>query len=239
MSSFVIKLIAIICMLCDHSSDALIGHFTFLNVIGRIAFPLFCFQLVIGYKHTKNVKKYLFRLLIFAIISQIPFSIFTYLYAGIFDNLNVFFTLSLGLLAMYFLYKLPNKWLAIFLDIVIILIAEFAKVDYGGIGVCIILCIFVFFKDKSITLDNKDFIYIFKNNILFAFVFFILCLAIYFNKFNVYGIPMNISLILGTFFPIIFMLLYNGKKGPGMKYFFYIFYPVHLVILSILSYYLI
>ena len=41
MSSFVIKLIAIICMLCDHSSDALIGHFTFLNVIGRIAFPLF------------------------------------------------------------------------------------------------------------------------------------------------------------------------------------------------------
>lgn len=234
MSSFVIKLIAIICMICDHSSDALIGHLSFLNVIGRIAFPLFCFQLVIGYRHTKNVKKYLFRLLIFAIISQIPFSLFTYLYAGVYTNLNIFFTLALGLLSIYLLDKLPNKWLAIFFDIVLILIAQFAKVDYGGIGVCIILCIFVFFKDKSITLDKKDFLYIFKNNVLFALVFFILCLAIYFNKFNIYGTVINIALILGTFFPIIFMLLYNGKKGPGMKYFFYIFYPAHLIILCAL-----
>ena len=59
MSSFVIKLIAIITMLCDHSGDAIIGHFSILNIIGRIAFPLFCFQIVVGYKHTKNVKKYL------------------------------------------------------------------------------------------------------------------------------------------------------------------------------------
>lgn len=70
MSSFVIKLIAIITMLCDHSGDAILGRFSFLNVIGRIAFPLFCFQIVIGYKHTKNVNKYFLRLFIWYYISN-------------------------------------------------------------------------------------------------------------------------------------------------------------------------
>ena len=78
MSSFVIKLIAIISMICDHTSDALIGHLSFWNIIGRVAFPLFCFQLVIGYKHTRNIEKYLLRLFLFGLISQVPFSLFIY-----------------------------------------------------------------------------------------------------------------------------------------------------------------
>ena len=77
MSSFAIKLIAIITMFCDHFGDAILGRFSILNIIGRIAFPLFCFQIVIGYKHTKNINKYIIRLLLFGIISQIPFSLFT------------------------------------------------------------------------------------------------------------------------------------------------------------------
>lgn len=236
MSSFVIKMIAVICMLCDHASDALIGHFTFLNVIGRIAFPLFCFQLVNGYRHTKNVKKYIVRLLIFAFISQIPFSIFTYIYAGIYDNLNVFFTLAFGLIAMYALDKVPNKWLSLLINLICIAVAELVHVDYGGLGVCIILCIFIFYKDRSINLDKKDFLYPFKNNIVFALVFLFLCIARYFNSFKTNGLLINTSLILATYFPIIFMLLYNGKKGPSMKYFFYIFYPAHLVILCVLHF---
>ena len=110
MSSFVIKLIAIITMLCDHSGDAIIGHFSILNIIGRIAFPLFCFQIVIGYKHTKNVKKYLLRLFIFGFISQIPFGLFTYSYLGRFDLLNVYFTLALGLLAIYIFDTFSKKY---------------------------------------------------------------------------------------------------------------------------------
>ena len=103
MSSFVIKIIAIISMIFDHASDAIIGHFSFFNLIGRIAFPLFCFQLVNGFKHTKNIYKYMLRLIIFGIISQIPFSIFIYFYSGSFITLNIFFTLALGLLAIYLL----------------------------------------------------------------------------------------------------------------------------------------
>ena len=56
-------------MFCDHSGDAFIGHFSFLNLIGRIAFPIFAFQVVQGYIHTHNVKKYALRLFIFAFIS--------------------------------------------------------------------------------------------------------------------------------------------------------------------------
>lgn len=236
MSSFVLKLIAIITMFCDHFSDAIIGHFSILNIIGRIAFPLFCFQLVIGYKHTKNIKKYLYRLLIFGILSQIPFSIFTYTYAGIWDNLNVFFTLALGLFAIYCLDKWPNKWIGILIDILIILLAQFLKVDYGGIGICIILCIFVFYKDKSYVERKSDFLSIFKNNILFTLMFFILCLIRYISTlYSSFSIEV-LYLILATFFPIVFMLLYNGKKGPSMKYFFYAFYPLHLLLLTIIHY---
>ena len=95
MSSFVIKIIAIISMIFDHASDAIIGHFSFFNLIGRIAFPLFCFQLVNGFKHTKNIYKYMLRLIIFGIISQIPFSIFIYFYSGSFTTLNIFFFVRL------------------------------------------------------------------------------------------------------------------------------------------------
>lgn len=237
MSSFIIKLIAIVSMICDHTSDALVGHLTYLNIIGRIAFPLFCFQLVIGYKHTSNIKKYLTRLLLFGLISQIPFSLFIYSFTGTFDSLNIFFTLLLGLLAILALDKLSNKWLAIITDVIIILLADFIKVDYGWFGVCLILCIFIFYNDKHYEKDNQNnFLHKFKNNILFTLAFFILC----FIKYCVYfGIAISYIVwaeILGTFFPIIFMLLYNGKKGPSLKYFFYAFYPIHLLLLTFLHY---
>lgn len=236
MSSFLLKIIAIISMICDHTSDALIGYLSFFNIIGRIAFPLFCFQLVIGYKNTKSVEKYFFRLFIFALISQIPFSLFTYCFAGIFDNLNIFFTLSLGLLAMLVLDKVNNKWFAIFIDIILILLAEFIKVDYGSWGVCLILAIFVFYKDKKCNYNSNNFLAPLKNNLLFAFIFFILCIIRFIPHFKYIDSNIVILEILGTFFPIIFMLLYNGQKGPSMKYFFYAFYPLHLIVLVALHY---
>jgi len=230
MSSFVIKLIAIITMLCDHSSDTFIGHLSFFNIIGRIAFPLFCFQLVIGYNHTKDVKKYLIRLIIFAFISQIPFGLFMYNFIGSFNMLNIFFTLSLGLIAIYALDKFPNKIIAIILDIAIMFFAEFIKVDYGWFGIVLILCIFIFYKDKY-TCKSREFLSNIKNNILFAIIFFTLCFIKYYSYFGLLSNYIVWAEILGTFFPIIFMLLYNGKKGPNIKYFFYFFYPAHLLIL--------
>lgn len=264
MSSFVIKLIAIITMLCDHSGDAIIGQFSFLNVIGRIAFPLFCFQIVIGYKHTKNVNKYLLRLFLFGLISQIPFSLFTYSYLGRIDLLNVFFTLALGLLAIYILDVFPKKYkfLAIILNLVLMIIAEFSQTDYGWFGVCLIICIYLFYNDKSLSkVKNNAFnsnatnnysetlqypneqnkksensITYFNNNILFVIVFFALVVIKFSSYLAIGSYNLAILQIIGTFFPVIFMLLYNGKKGPSLKYLFYAFYPVHLLILVAIHY---
>ena len=74
MSSFALKLIAIISMLFDHAGYAIYGKLSWCNFIGRLAFPIFAFQITEGYIHTKNLKNYFFRLGIFALISQIPFT---------------------------------------------------------------------------------------------------------------------------------------------------------------------
>lgn len=239
MSSFAIKLIAIITMFCDHFGDAILGRFSILNIIGRIAFPLFCFQIVIGYKHTKNINKYIIRLLLFGIISQIPFSLFTYSYVGRFDLLNVYFTLAFGLLAVYLLDILPKKYkfIAVVFDILLMIIAEFLQTDYGWFGVCLIICIYLFYNDKKSNISNSETsLTFFNNNLLFSIVFFALVVIKYSNYFVAGSYTMAIVQILGTFFPIIFMLLYNGKKGHSMKYFFYVFYPLHLLILVIAHY---
>ena len=109
MTSFTLKLIAMITMFIDHFGYAIMGQFSFFNLFGRLAFPIFAFQISEGFIHTKSVKKYLLRLIIFALISQIPFSLFTYYIAH--SNpltLNVFFTLAFGLVSIY-IYDLIIK----------------------------------------------------------------------------------------------------------------------------------
>ena len=96
-------------MFLDHSSDALIGHLSVLNIIGRLAFPIFAFQLAIGYTHTHDISKYAKRLALFAFISQIPLSIFTYFIFGTAIYLNIFFTLLFGLISLLIYDKVQSK----------------------------------------------------------------------------------------------------------------------------------
>src|SRR5574344_1780704 len=163
MSSFFIKLIAIISMLFDHTGDTIIGNFSALNILGRIAFPLFAFQLVIGYEHTHDLKKYMLRLLIFAFISQIPYAIMIHNIDSTGFPLNIFFTLLLGIICMYiFDYtkkdsNLKNKrgfniyisLLNLLLITCILIIAQFTKVDYEAWGVFLILFIHIFYKQNK------------------------------------------------------------------------------------------
>lgn len=99
MTGFVLKIIAMVTMLCDHLGYAIFGKFSAFNYIGRISFPLFAFGISEGYAHTKSKKNYCIRLLMFAIISQVPFNLFCSIFRTTF-TLNIFFTLLLGLIAI-------------------------------------------------------------------------------------------------------------------------------------------
>ena len=225
MNSFVLKIIACICMFCDHFGDAFFRNTTFLNYIGRISFPIFCFQIVQGYIHTHDVKKYILRLSLFAFISQIPFMFF---YNVVFNSfaINVIFTLLFGLITIL-IYDKYNKFVGFCSFIFLGTIAEVCKFDYGFFGVFII---FMF--------------YLLRNKKLIMSIVFVLSVIL---KYSIglikYGIPFSYlfanntysMLMYFTCFAIIPILLYNGKKGKDAKYLFYIFYPIHLLILALLN----
>ena len=215
MSSFVLKIIAIVSMFIDHIGYAIFGKFSYFNYIGRIAFPIFAFQISEGYIHTSNLKRYFFRLFIFAFVSQIPFMLFHSIFSTDF-SLNIFFTLLLGLTCIFIYDKSKYKFITIAFSILIGLMAEYTKCDYGFYGVAIILIF-----------------YIFKNNFITASIFFIIATAIkYLIPIIQYGFNNVYSyLYICTIIPMLFISAYNGKKGKDTKYLLYLFYPIHLLLI--------
>lgn len=204
MSVFSLKLLACVAMLIDHIGSQLYPRIRELRYIGRLAFPIYAFLLVEGFCHTRNVRKYLGRLFLFALVSEVPFDL--YFHGKVFDPLhqNVFFTLLLGLMALQVM-KLSNS---LYLKAVAIAafggIAQMIHSDYRYIGVLMVCC-FYWFRDLEFSKCNSIII---LNCRLFSS---------YIQSFG------SLALL-----PI---SLYNGQKGPGFKYFFYAFYPGHLLIL--------
>lgn len=224
-------------MVVDHFGDVYFKHISLMNLIGRIAFPIFAFQISEGYLHTKNLKKYFLRLFLFALISQIPFSLFYSLYTdGL--TLNIFFTLFIGLLAIFLYDKITHlsfqsiknekvksffRYLLGFLIVFLLgVLAQIFHFDYGFFGIAII---FLF--------------YLFRNHKLIMVISFILACILkygidYLDTFNLLYIGWYIGLTIFTILPIVFICLYNKKQGPKVKYLLYLFYPVHLLILYFL-----
>ena len=241
MSSFIIKIIAIISMLFDHTNDVFIGHLSVFNLIGRIAFPLYSFQLVVGYTYTHNIKKYISRMFIFALISQIPYSIFIHIYTGTYFELNIFFTLATSLICMYILSsKNINIYLKLLYISICLIIAYYLKFDYSIFGILYPLFVFVFYpfqekfgKNRFLLSENTN-----KNSII-KLLFFIagtltLSIVKYVKLIPLISTSWFIGLVLFTFIPAIIMIFFNGKKGPSLKYIFYIFYPAHLLLLELI-----
>ena len=151
MSSFVLKIIAVISMVIDHSGYVLFNSFSFMNYIGRLAFPIFAFLITEGYIHTRNLKRYFSRLLIFAFISQIPYLLYISNFTTRF-TLNILFTLSLGLLAITVYDKLKNKLLGLLFVGICGILSQLLHFDYGWFGIAII-SIFYIFKGKKIYMN--------------------------------------------------------------------------------------
>lgn len=207
-----LKLIACLSMLIDHLGAVCFSGIIGFRIIGRLAFPIYCFLLVEGAVHTHDMKKYILRMGLFALISEIPFDLAFYhqwIYMG---HQNVFFTLGLGLLAIWFLehpidnLDIPDALYRLLVVIVAGLIAEFLNTDYGFTGVMII-CIFYYLRERQL-----------EKYLIVA----ILLAAM--GGVEVYAV-----------LALIPMLLYNGERGRQtkmMQYGFYIFYPAHLLLLA-------
>lgn len=209
-------------MSCDHLGYIIFENFSFLNYIGRIAFPLFAFQCVQGYLHTKDFKKHIRKLFIFALISQIPFMLFLSTFTTDIFRLNVLITFILGLLSIFIYDKHKNKKIAILYVLLLSVIAQFSNCDYGMYGV---LLVFLFYIFK----DNKKLMYL--SVFLITSFKYLLNIALY----PAFTQRFILSAIF-TLLPLLFINFYNKKQGPKVKYLFYIFYPAHLIILWILHF---
>ena len=179
--------------------------------IGRIAFPIFCFLIVEGFHHTKSPINYLIRLLIFALISEVPFDLA--FFNNIFDirHQNVFFTLAIGLACLFCLEEMKTKkWFSIFF-VLLFVISFFINCDYGPGGV-LLICMFYF------TGSQKDKFWM--QFILAGLIFYLL-----------FGLSELFGLIA-----ILLIYFYNGKRGYNKaQWLFYIYYPLHLLILHFIS----
>lgn len=220
MNSFVLKLIACITMFIDHIGYVIFGGSSWFNYIGRLAFPIFAFQISEGFIYTRDVKKYLIRLLIFALISQIPFMLFSSLIRDEF-SLNVIFTLLFGLLSII-AYKY-DKLLGVCSAVILGILAQFFHCDYGFYGV-LITFLFYALRDKKLSFISGFLITTVINYAYHILKYIDYGMDVLTNAFSYY-LPFAICTLLS----IIIILLYNKKKGPNTRYLLYLFYPLHLL----------
>lgn len=310
MTTFWLKIIAIITMFADHIGALLESNINYIQIqssisyevlrdityflrgIGRLSFPIFAFLLVVGFMHTHNRKKYFSNLLIFGMISQIPYALLFNNYSNFSDGVknlfffdpndfyisafiksvlfvlmcifcyykfvshkfkdkgmiilisalaftliermkfnyinilggtnNIFYTLAFGLYICYCYEKLiPIKKRPISEYLLLLPISLFLSsfgMDYGAIGIVLILALFAAKKFKPL-----------QALIIFVWGFFT------YNNFQWgYGFHINEWAMVGIIAATLMVLLYNNKKGYNIKWFFYAFYPIHLLVLGII-----
>lgn len=234
-----LKLLAVLSMLIDHIGQIVLKNGIVLNapysvftdkefsillnavnichIIGRIAFPIFCFLLVEGFLHTHNIKRYMLNIGVFAIVSE---PLYDLAFRGKLvssEAQNVLFTLLLGLIVLVIIEKSCNNIFAI----VICtsggaLLARECMLDGGYYGILLVV-VFYIFHDRKVTKG------------IAAICIMFLC-----------GLEFSLKGILDPYFltsicSLIPIFLYNGKRGINMKYFFYIFYPAHLLVLFVIT----
>ncbi len=244
-SSAVLKNIAVVTMLIDHIGAVIVtrlliqnglyeamvnqeaysawmgqhgglyGIYMAMRIIGRFAFPIYCFLLVEGFQKTHDVKKYLGRMFLFALLSEVPFDLALSGKAWDMQYQNVFFTLFIGLLVIAGLRLVEmrlagtevwRKVVRVGLDAVIIIagsaLALILKTDYSFKGILAITVLYLFRRRK-------------KAQVWAGVIAFLL----------MDGLEMIAA------FSFILIWFYNGTRGKQNKYFFYFFYPVHLLLL--------
>jgi len=228
LNGFHLKLIAICTMFIDHMGYTLFPGVMWLRCIGRAAFPIFCFLIAEGCVYTRDRKKYALRLLVFAVISEIPFNLMTGGGMRNPDSQNVLWTLLAGALVCWLMdWALKKRTPSAFVLTGAVMVAaywllELAGTDYGGWGMLLVVMFYGVHRAPSGAVVKM---------IAQAF-------GLAFFSIGVMGGYLSIELwSLTALLPI---WLYNGQRGfsnRAVQYGFYAFYPVHILILSLIAMY--
>lgn len=228
LSGSTLKIIAICAMALDHFAASILYYgillpavpirpgtsvwiwyrvYQTMRFIGRIAFPIFCFLLVEGFLHTSNRFKYASRLFLFSLLSEIPFDLALFHSPADLHYQNVFFTLLIGLFVIWAMEKADTSDYRLLFYLISI-----------GIGSLVALILHTDYDYKGV----------------------ILIAGLYFFRYHppLRTVAGCLSLLWEppaclAFIPI---NLYNGKRGISLKYFFYLFYPLHLLIYAAILY---
>ena len=206
MTGFQLKLLAMLAMTADHIGAVFFPEIPLLRWIGRLAMPVLCFFIGEGLRHTRSPRRYLLRLTGFALLSELPFDLA--FYGGIeWGHQNVYFTLALGLLALWAIQSRGMEgWL---LALTAALAAELLGCDYGMYGGLLILLLDRFHRARSEQLAGAA---------LLNLAFF----GLQTQTLSLIALPL--------------LWLYNGKRGRDDRRLFYLYYPAHLCVLGILRF---
>lgn len=234
-TSFSLHIMAMVFMLCDHLWGTSVVDHEFFTWIGRLTFPIYAFMIVEGYFYTSDLKKYVKRLLIFAVISEIPFNLMmgSSLFYPIHQNVLWSFLISIGLIHWNENIKTKQLWKRILVGIATICIAYLGGiltfVDYNNAGIFMVL-IFYFLRGSHW--------WNYLGQLLGMWYVNCEMLGGYGYEINLFGdihfIPRQ-SIALLALIPI---WLYKGKQGyhsKKLQYLYYVFYPLHLLILGFIK----
>lgn len=222
MSSFMLRVIALLSMVIDHAGLALFPNIGAFRCVGRIAFPLYCFLLTQGFIHTHDRRAYARRLLLLAILSEIPFDllIFGRICSGV--EQNVLFSLLLGLLALYAVESFQSRPIygagAVLL---LCMAAMLARVSFGWLSIMLCLCFYVYDRKKAQ-------LAIWTPAMLLGY-----SLSLHLSGVAASWVLVSLCSLLCV--PLI--LLYNGRRGlraRPLTFLFYAAYPLHIIALLVI-----
>lgn len=215
LTAFDIKLIAFSLMIIDHVGRLFFPQVTILVILGRLSFPLFAWLAAQGEKYTSDIRKYVFRLIVWGVITQPIYAKFSYLIFSVSSELNILFTLALGVITIRCTKLVESKLFKFLIVIAFMIVAELLRVE-GRMSALIIIYLMSIINLQS----AKWWLFFIGYRLLF----------IYLNQWSyveLFGIA-SVGIIA----------LYNGEKGGGDKPFykwFYPLYPLHLGILLLIK----
>jgi hypothetical protein len=235
-TSCALHFLAMALMLSDHLWATVIPwQADWMTILGRLAFPIFAFMTVEGFFHTKNLKKYMLRMLIFALLSEIPFNLMmsgSVIYP-FHQNVLWCFLLCVGLMSLNEKAKKTGKWwifglTAVGTFLLGTLVGMLSFMDYMQYGVWMVLTFYFFRGNKWWNYAAQLLLMIWINKEVGGM----------FYQWELFGHSFEFQQQSFAVFALIPIWLYNGKQGyhsKWLQYVYYAFYPMHLLILGLIK----